>query len=91
LPDNISEYNTVINETIFEKEVTDAIKSLKNNKACGSGIILNEFLKHAADKLMPPVFVKIFNIIFESGISRFHYGSKVPAVTITVFITTGTK
>jgi hypothetical protein len=79
-----------------------------------------------------PVFVKIFNIIFESRIvpdswsegyicpifknkgdpanadnyrgitiiscyilkrqtSRFHYGSKVPAVTITVFITTGTK
>lgn len=31
-------------------------------------MILNEFLKHAADKLMPPVFVKIFNIIFESGI-----------------------
>jgi hypothetical protein len=29
--------------------------------------LLNEFLKHAADKLMP-VFVKIFNIIFESGI-----------------------
>ena len=28
LPDNISEYNTVINETISEKEVTDAIKSL---------------------------------------------------------------
>jgi hypothetical protein len=59
LPDNISEYNTVINESISEKEVTDAIKSLKNNKACGSGIILNKFLKHAADKLMPPVFVKI--------------------------------
>jgi hypothetical protein len=40
---------------------------LKNNKACGGDMILNEFLKHAADKLMP-VFVKIFNIIFESGI-----------------------
>ena len=35
LPDNISKYNTVINETISEKDVTDAIKSLKNNKACG--------------------------------------------------------
>jgi hypothetical protein len=50
LPDNISEYNTVINETISEKEVTDAIKSLKNNKACGGDMILNELLKHAADK-----------------------------------------
>jgi hypothetical protein len=52
LPDNISEYNTVINETISEKEVTDAIKSLKNNKACGGDMILNELLKHAADKLL---------------------------------------
>ena len=57
LPDSISEYNTVINETISEKEVT-----------CGGDKILNEFLKHAADKLMP-VFVKISNIIFESGIA----------------------
>jgi hypothetical protein len=32
-------------------------KLLKNNKACGGDMILNEFLKHAADKLMP-VFVK---------------------------------
>jgi hypothetical protein len=55
------------NESISEKEVTDAIKSLKNNKACGGDMILNELLKHAADKLLP-VFVKIFNIIFESGI-----------------------
>jgi hypothetical protein len=61
LPDNNSEYNTVINETISVKEVTDAIKSLKNNKVCGGDMILNEFLKHADYKLMP-VFVKIFNI-----------------------------
>ena len=67
LPDDISEYNTVINESISEKEIVDAIKSLKNNKACGGDMILNEFLKHSAFKLMP-VFVKIFNIVFESGI-----------------------
>ena len=68
LPKNISEYNTVINQSICEQEVVTAIKSLKNNKACSDDMILNEFLKHAACKLMP-VFLKIFNmIVFDSGI-----------------------
>ena len=40
---------------------------MKNNKACGSDLILNDFLKHATVKLMP-VFVRIFNIAFHSGI-----------------------
>ena len=40
---------------------------MKNNKACGGDLILNEFLKHATVKLMP-VFVRIFNIAFHSGI-----------------------
>ena len=67
LPDNIPEYNYVINSDISEKEVNDAIRSLKNNKACGNDLILNEFLKNASGKLMP-VFVKVFNIVFHRGI-----------------------
>ena len=67
LPDNVTEYNTVINEPISEKDVVDAIKTLKNDKACSNDMILNEFLKYGAVKLLP-VYVKIFNIIFESGI-----------------------
>ena len=43
----------VINERISEKELVDAIKSLKNDKACSRDMILNAFLKHAADKLLP--------------------------------------
>ena len=43
------------------------LSNLKNNKACGSDLILNVFLKHATVKLMP-VFVRIFNIVFHSGI-----------------------
>ncbi|XP_063404680.1 uncharacterized protein LOC134688138 [Mytilus trossulus] len=46
-----------------EKDVVDAIKTLKNDKACSNDMILNEFLKHGAVKLLP-VYVKIFNIIF---------------------------
>ena len=41
---------------------------MKNNKACGGDLILNEILKHAIVKLMP-VFVRIFNIVFHSGIA----------------------
>jgi hypothetical protein len=67
LPDNIPEYNYVINSDISEKEVNDAIRSLKHNKACGNDLILNEFLRNASGKLMP-VFVKIFNIVFHRGI-----------------------
>ena len=67
MPDNISEHNIELNQVISEKEVLEAVKSLKNNKACGGDHILNEFLKHSVDKLMP-VFVKIFNMVFESGI-----------------------
>ena len=47
LPDDISEYNSVINEQITEKEIENAIKSLKN-KACGGNMILNEFLKYSS-------------------------------------------
>ena len=51
LPENMSEYNTVINQPICEQEVVNAIKSLKNNKACSDDMIINEFLKHATCKL----------------------------------------
>jgi hypothetical protein len=66
-PLNLHEYNSVINQKITEKEVLDAVKTLKNGKACSSDMILNEFLKNSISKLLP-VFVKIFNIVFESGI-----------------------
>jgi hypothetical protein len=67
-PTNITEYNIELNQDITEAEVLYAVKSLKNNKACGGDLILNEILKHAIVKLMP-VFVRIFNIVFHSGIA----------------------
>ena len=53
MPENITEYNFELNQNITEAEILHAIKSLKNNKACGNDLVLNEFLKHATDKLMP--------------------------------------
>ena len=64
---DVTNMNTEINAIITEKDVLDAVKCLKNNKACSTDMILNEFLKHSCDKLLP-VFVKLFNVIFDSGI-----------------------
>jgi hypothetical protein len=63
----VSNLNTELNSCITEKDVLDAVKCLKNNKACDSDLILNEFLKHSRSKLLP-VFVKLFNVVFDSGI-----------------------
>jgi hypothetical protein len=52
---------------ITEDEVVKAIKSLKNNKSCGTDMILNEFLKNSCQKMID-VYVKLFNIVFKSGV-----------------------
>lgn len=44
LTENVTEFYSVTNEPI----TTDAIKSLKNNKACGNYMIFNEFLKYGS-------------------------------------------
>ena len=48
------------------EEVRKAIHKLKNNKACGLDLILNEFIKHSGD-CMISVYVKLFNVILKSG------------------------
>lgn len=60
-------HNEVLNASFTEDEVKTAIKQLKNDKACGSDLILNEFLKHSAEKLLG-IFTKLFNIVFDKGI-----------------------
>jgi hypothetical protein len=59
--------NAELNAVITEKDVLEAITCLNNNKACSTDMIINEFLKHSCNKLLP-VFFKLFNIIFDSGI-----------------------
>ena len=43
------------------------IKKLKNNKACGTDQIRNEFLKNSSPKAIE-IVTKIFNIVLRSGI-----------------------
>ena len=52
--------NVLLNDSITEKEVENAISSLKNNKAYGSDLIINEFLVHSSCKMLHN-FVKLFN------------------------------
>ena len=61
-----SSLSHILNTEITAKEIQDAIKSLKNNKASGTDLILNEFLKNSVYKLLD-ILVKLFNLILDSG------------------------
>ena len=45
----------------------DCILKLKNNKARGQDIIINEFLKSTKDKMIN-IYVKLFNLILSTGL-----------------------
>ena len=68
-----------LNNCITMNELVNAIKKLKNNKACGFDGILNEFLKNSNLEVRN-VLLKIFNVILESGIfpSEWTIGEIVP-------------
>ena len=59
--------NNEINGPITEQEIQKAIKNLKNNKAPGHDEIINEQIKNSLS-LMAPIYKKLFNIIFDTGI-----------------------
>ena len=59
--------NKSINNKITESEILTAVKNLKNNKSPGIDNILNEHLKNSI-LIMMPVYVKLFNIVFNYGI-----------------------
>ena len=46
LPDSIAGFNKELNMPFTTEEVTAAIAKLKNSKACGNDLILNEFIKY---------------------------------------------
>lgn len=54
------------NNSFTEKEIHDHISKLKNGKACGIDIIINEFIKNSPQELIT-LITKFFNIILESG------------------------
>ncbi|MCG7879466.1 MAG: reverse transcriptase family protein [Candidatus Thiodiazotropha endolucinida] len=66
-----NEFQTIleneINQKISANEISTAIKSLRNNKSPGIDNIVNEHLKTTVN-IMLPIYVKLFNIIFDTGI-----------------------
>ena len=58
--------NEAINEPFTIIEINKHINHLRNNKSPGVDNILNEFLKHCPEELVP-VIVKLFNLILDSG------------------------
>ena len=58
--------NEEINKEITESEILKVAKALKNNKAAGIDVVLNEHIK-ATIHIMLPIYVKLFNIIFDTG------------------------
>ena len=65
--DSSRNYNVEINEPFNETEIRKAIKELKNNKSPGIDMIKNEHIKASVD-LMMPIYIKLFNLVFEHGI-----------------------
>ena len=59
--------NEEINVPFTENEIRNAIKSLKNNKATGVDLILNEHLK-ILSHIISPILVDLFNLVFDTGI-----------------------
>ena len=71
-PDVGVDNNSMINHKFSEKEIWDGICKLKNNKACGYDGIVNEFIKDAADVIVP-VITKIFNLILNVGLVPYKW------------------
>lgn len=59
--------NEFINQPFSVTEIENCIRKLKNQKASGADFIINEYLKHLPDYLLPHL-VRLFNIILDSGI-----------------------
>ena len=64
---NLDTLNEELNRVIDEPEVVRHIKRLKNNKAPGLDLILNELLKNSTNNIVR-LITKLFNIVFDNGI-----------------------
>lgn len=64
-PDQIQLGN--LNERISNEEIQDVANKLKNNKACGSDLVSNEYIKTSLPVLLPILNV-LFNKVLDTGI-----------------------
>ena len=64
---DLDDDNQFLNSPITEEEISKCIKRLKNSKAPGSDLILNEYIKYTNPKMLN-LYVKLFNLILETGV-----------------------
>ena len=64
IPNDVDDF---LNGPVTESEIKHVVSNLKNNKSSGIDEVLNEYIKSTLDDLMP-VYIKLFNIIFDTGI-----------------------
>ena len=81
-----------INKPISPSEVHCAIEKFKNNKSPDIDNILNEHIKSTSHLLLP-IYTKIFNIVFDTGIvpENWAVGDIYPYITRVVVSGTTTK
>ena len=66
VPEGRVTVNEKLNCIFTKKEVSDCMKRLKNNKACGFDGVLNEFLKSSNEKIVKCITL-LFNIVLITG------------------------
>ena len=59
--------NDYLNCSFTVDELSNVIKTLKNNKACGVDFIRNEMLKNCNDDLLK-ILCRLFNVVLENGV-----------------------
>jgi hypothetical protein len=85
-PGNVNELNENINMKISKEEILKCIKKLKNNKACGEDLVINEYIKSTTNTFID-IYEQLFNIIFETGNFTDNwliFGTHKPVLTQTV-------
>lgn len=59
--------NEEINTIFTFNEIMRLVKKLKNNKTCGTDLIINEFIKHCPGQVIECI-VTLFNVVLNTGI-----------------------
>ena len=72
LLDNIDNQDIILilDHDISEEEIVLAVNKHNNGKASGDDEIINEYLKRTVN-LFLPIYVKLLNLIFSSGIKPY--------------------
>ncbi|KAK6185461.1 hypothetical protein SNE40_007689 [Patella caerulea] len=76
---NINSENSTLDKEISKEEILYSVKCLKNNKAAGTDMVINEYIKSTIE-IFIPIYYIFFNLILNSGIvpASWTIGSIVP-------------